>query len=63
MGFFLQKIIAYRQYVRNVVKLVFGNGTSSFSVAYLKLTLNEVLDFEMRLNKVIPLQFHYRIVV
>ncbi|XP_062588664.1 neprilysin-2-like [Saccostrea cucullata] len=45
------KVIAYRNYVRNLLKHVFGNGTSSFSVAYLKLTLNEVLDFEMRLNQ------------
>lgn len=50
--FFLQKIIAYRNYVRNIVKLVFGNGTSSFAVAYLRLTVNEVLDFEQRLNQV-----------
>ncbi|XP_061182014.1 neprilysin-2-like [Saccostrea echinata] len=46
-----KKVVAYRNYVRNILKHVFGNGTSSFSVAYLKLTLNEVLDFEMRLNQ------------
>ena len=34
------------------MQLVFGNGNSSFSVVYLRLTLNEILDFEMRLNQV-----------